>query len=446
MATAPSDPRQVLGRIDLAGRLVAADPELELLQRQAGADLGQRLALPQLAAIAQLARELGAAVTRPALIAGCDHDVAVRVRAEPDADGVALILEDWQVRPVEPARLSALLTSRSDDPASPRTYEWAIDEQLRLISVSADLAEALGLALADAIGQPLMRVVRLEEGSEGDMPLMTGIASRSSFSGQAAHARAGNSEKLVLAGDPVVGGDGKFAGFRGTADIADQVPANRTNSAAGMGDAAIDGLLKQPLDNIIASAQRIVTRSEGPLRNDYATYGSDIVSAARHLLSVIDGMSETPAEGHIQDRIDLGALAAEAVLLAEPSAEARGVNLGLERVRALQALGDERATIQILVNLITNAIRYSPAGATVMVTFESTPVTASVTVSDGGPGIAPADQQRIFERFERADTQEGGTGLGLAICRRLARSMGGDVTVESAPGAGARFTLTLPTA
>ena len=69
-----------------------------------------------------------------------------------------------------------------------------------------------------------------------------------------------------------------------------------------------------------------------------------------------------------------------------------------------------------------------------------------MTISDEGPGIEPADQQRIFERFERADSKGAGTGLGLAISRRLARSMGGDVTLDSAPGEGARFTLTLPSA
>jgi signal transduction histidine kinase len=80
----------------------------------------------------------------------------------------------------------------------------------------------------------------------------------------------------------------------------------------------------------------------------------------------------------------------------------------------------------------------------VTLTFTRTPGTASVTVADEGPGIATPDQQRIFERFEQAHGKEKGTGLGLAIARRLARSLGGDVTVESAPGAGARFTLTLP--
>jgi signal transduction histidine kinase len=80
----------------------------------------------------------------------------------------------------------------------------------------------------------------------------------------------------------------------------------------------------------------------------------------------------------------------------------------------------------------------------VRLAFAGTSGTASVIVADEGPGIAPTDQQRIFERFERADAKRGGTGLGLAISRRLARSMGGDVTVDSEPGAGARFTLTLP--
>jgi len=102
--------------------------------------------------------------------------------------------------------------------------------------------------------------------------------------------------------------------------------------------------------------------------------------------------------------------------------------------------------IQILVNLIGNAVRHSPPGGTVTLRFDRTTDLASVTVSDEGPGIAPADQQRIFERFERAGPDDGGTGLGLAISRRLARSMGGDIHLESAPDLGARFMLILSSA
>jgi signal transduction histidine kinase len=133
-------------------------------------------------------------------------------------------------------------------------------------------------------------------------------------------------------------------------------------------------------------------------------------------------------------------------VLVDSTAEERGIVIEIESRDALPARGEERAVTQILVNLLSNAIRHSPAGGKVRLTFAQTPGTASVSVSDEGPGIAAADQQRIFERFERAHPEEGGTGLGLAIARRLARSMGGDVNLDSAPGEGARFTLMLPAA
>jgi signal transduction histidine kinase len=110
------------------------------------------------------------------------------------------------------------------------------------------------------------------------------------------------------------------------------------------------------------------------------------------------------------------------------------------------ARGDSRGIIQILVNLIGNAVRHSPAGSTVTLSFESSDGKAQAHVIDQGPGIDPADQERIFERFERVKGGEGGTGLGLAIARRLAHSMGGDIELQSAPGEGSRFTLILPAA
>ena len=97
------------------------------------------------------------------------------------------------------------------------------------------------------------------------------------------------------------------------------------------------------------------------------------------------------------------------------------------------------------MNLITNAIRYSPEGGQVWIRTEREGDLAAVIVADQGKGIAAGDQDRIFEKFERVDPSEpGGAGLGLYIARRLARAMGGDIAVDSAPGQGARFTFTLP--
>jgi signal transduction histidine kinase len=113
------------------------------------------------------------------------------------------------------------------------------------------------------------------------------------------------------------------------------------------------------------------------------------------------------------------------------------------------AAGDAERTRHILLNLASNAVRYTPSGR---ITFavERNGERVGVRVEDTGLGIAPQHVERIFDRFFRVDQSRsralGGTGLGLAIARLLARLQGGAVTVESAPGAGSTFTLWLPAA
>jgi anti-sigma regulatory factor (Ser/Thr protein kinase) len=442
MASAPSEPRPIVGRIDKAGRLVAADPELQALQQQAGSALGQRLALPQVAAVAELARKLGIPVTRPAVAASADHDIDLWVEAAPEGDEIVLTLQGWTERPPAAPRLTSLLGG-SAEAASPETQnEWAADEELRLISLSPELAEHLDVDISEAAGQPLTRAMRLIENEAGEMPLISALAGRRAFADQKACSRTPSNRCVILSGEVVTTSDGRFAGFRGTALIEQSPEPSTAASVAAEFDHALEDVLRSPIDRIIESAERILERADGPLRSDYASYGNDIAAAARHLLSVVRSMSEVPSNGH--RTIDLSELAAEAVVMIESLAEERNVTIQPEATSRLAASGQEPAVIQILVNLIGNAVRHSPPGGIVRLGFDRTLATASVTVSDQGPGIEAADQQRIFERFERVEPREGGTGLGLAISRRLARSMGGDVTLESTPGQGARFTLTLP--
>jgi len=409
MASRPSEPRAVLGRVDKAGRLVSADPELEALQRQAGSDVGHVLALPQIAAIAELVRKLGIPVARPAVAASLEHDIEMWVNAKPDGEEVVLSLEGWTERPAASPRLASLLGRSGEVDSSSSRREWAADEELRLISISAELAEELAIDPTEAAGQPLTRLFRLEEDDSGEMPLISALAARRGFSGQRARSRSENSKAVTLSGEVVTGADGSFAGFRGTAQgegAPAVVPETGRTSAF---DHALDEALRSPLDRIIESAERIVERADGPLRSDYASYGNDIASAARHLLSVIRSMSEDPTHG--QRTIDLSELAAEALVMLESRAEERGIKIEVGPAEPLMASGEDRAVIQILVNLMGNAVRHSPEGGTVQLAFEKTAGTASVTVSDEGPGIDPADQQRIFERFERADEKTGGPGL-----------------------------------
>ncbi len=442
MASAPSEPRPIMGRVDRAGRLIVADAELAALQMEAGSSIGATLALPQVAAVARLARKLGIPVSRPAVAAGSNQDIDLWVRAVPEGEEISLTLESWTVRPAASARLATLLGGDSESRPAPEPGEWAADEDLQLTSVSASLAERLGAEASELIGRPLMRIFRLEENEAGELPLVAALAARHGFAGQPARARNGDPGVILsLSGEVMFGPDGSFAGFSGRAMSSDDGTSHPVQPSLAI-DQALNEALRSPLDRIIDAAERIADRSDGPLRSDYAAYASDISAAARHLLSVVHSMSEEPGQGH--RTIDLAALAAEAVVLIAPTAETRGVRIELEPNQALPANGEERGVIQILVNLIGNAVRHSPAAGTVTLRFARTDDVASVIVSDQGEGIAPADQQRIFERFERANADEGGTGLGLAISRRLARSMGGDINLESAPTMGARFTLTLP--
>ena len=444
MASAPDSTPPVTARIDGLGRLVEADPMIAELQAEAGSRVGGKLALPQLAAVARLVRKLGISVSRPAVCAARDHDVEMWVKAEPDGEEVLLTIEKWKKRPASPARLEV---AASDDDLIGRSVRnsWAADAELRFTSLSADLAQLLGVDAGEALGQPLTRFLRLEEGEDGAMPLLTALAARSAFAGQPAAARGNGNHKLVLSGDPIRADDGKFAGFRGRAQ-ADHVAVPEAANEAGattMIDPALDQALRSPLARIIQAAEGIVERADGPLRSDYAAYAGDIAAAARHLLSVIRSMVEQP--GDAAGLVDLAVLAGDALALVQPQADEQKVSLALRGEAAIPVHGDRRGIIQILVNLLGNAVRHSPEGGTVTMELRRTDSLGEAVITDEGKGIAAADQERIFEKFERLENG-GGAGLGLSIARRLARSMGGEVALASTPGEGATFTLSLPLA
>ena len=445
MATAPSSQPPVRGRLDAQDRLISADPQLVALQTEAGSHIGSELALPQILAIARLARKLGVPIYRNAIAASAEHDVEMGVRALPEGDEIALSLERWVYRPAASPRLGGLVPHEQQIDLGGAPEEWAANEDLALVSISAGLAEKLGTTPEEAIGKPLTRLLRLEENEDGELPLLVAATSRSEFDGQRARPRRGSEEVFVLRGSPVTAPDGRFAGFQGEAVSESEAQTSVAAPDTGELDEIIDEALRSPLDRIIESADRIVQQSEGPLRSDYADYASDIAAAARHLLSVIRSMNGDSEEDHT-DRVDLVSLATEAGGMLEATAHPRRVKIILQPSAPVTARGDARSIIQILVNLVGNAVRHSPRGATVTLSFDSAEGVARAHVSDQGPGIDPADQQRIFERFERVKGGEGGTGLGLAIARRLAHSMGGDILLDSAPGQGSRFTLSLPAA
>jgi len=130
----------------------------------------------------------------------------------------------------------------------------------------------------------------------------------------------------------------------------------------------------------------------------------------------------------------------------QPTAEAKRILLAARYPNRAATLRTDPVRLeQILVNLLSNAVRHSPEGETIAVRVDAADSEVSFSVIDRGPGIPGELQARIFEPFERFDPHSGlGTGLGLPVSRRLAEVLGGRLTVESAPGQGAAFTLVLP--
>ncbi|HVF37512.1 MAG TPA: ATP-binding protein [Sphingomicrobium sp.] len=444
MASAPGDQGPVTGRIDSSGRLTSADAALLRLQEEAGSSLGAQLALPQLAAIARSSRKLGVPLSRSIIAASSDQDLDLWVRAEPDGDGVLLTIEGWISRPAAAPRLALVATdpvNEGDADAGP-DYCFTTDAELRIRLMADGLAERLGIDAAEAVGEPLTRHFLLADDGDGGMPLLTALVGRRDFRGQVARLRGDEQAgPVVLHGHALTDPLDQFAGYEVWVSFGEQAPDNQ----ASLFDHALDEALRSPLDRIIAAADRIVERSEGPLRSDYAAYAGDIAAAGRHLLSVIRAMTaQEAAEG---GRVDLSRAAIDAVQLVQAKAADKAINIELIGADSpLQGRGEPRGVVQILVNLLGNAVRHSPDQASIAVIVEQQGEQVTVTVADEGPGIAETDQQRVFERYERVGDTPGGIGLGLAISRRLARSMGGDIRLVSALGEGSRFTLVLPTA
>lgn len=146
--------------------------------------------------------------------------------------------------------------------------------------------------------------------------------------------------------------------------------------------------------------------------------------------------------------VDLPGLVAGAVEHVRPAAEQRGIELLMAAGPPVTVRADEDLLLQLLLNLLDNALKHTPSGGRVTTSWDAKDGRVELSVRDTGSGIAAEHLGRVFDRFYRVDTArsraEGGVGLGLSICQWIAEAHGGAITVESSPDQGATFTITLP--
>ncbi len=213
--------------------------------------------------------------------------------------------------------------------------------------------------------------------------------------------------------------------------------------------------LRTPLNAIIGFAEVIKDEMFGPAGTPrYADYARDIHASGRHLLDLINDildLSKLEAGKHElrEDSVKLGETVAEVLALMRDPAEKAGVTLASEIETGLPELRcDARALKQVLLNFLSNAMKFTPAGGTVTAGVRRAASGVALWVRDTGIGMSAADIKVALSAFGQVDSkvarQHKGTGLGLPICKQLIELHGGTLEVESAPGHGTTMTAVFP--
>jgi len=206
--------------------------------------------------------------------------------------------------------------------------------------------------------------------------------------------------------------------------------------------------LRTPLTSLLGYAEELEETGPTPEQQQSLEV---LVRNARRLAALVDDLlvvSRTDSRRtRSADRVDAVPLLEDAVREVAPLARAREVELRTELPERLDVHADAEALTRIVINLLGNGVKFSPAGAAVRVSAAAEGDRVRLTVEDRGPGIPPEQLERVFERFHRApeatDSAVPGTGLGLSIVRTLVESMGGSVRLESELGAGTRAIVEL---
>lgn len=434
-------------RCDGADRLIEADEALAGLQLRAGGAFPGTVAVPALLALVRRARLSGLPLSEMLTVQDDGQPVSFRASISPEGTGTRIEVTGW--------RLAAAAWRDDDGMAEVLMRQLAeahivLDAEQRIISGTVDardLAE-LSVTLRQGFGRYWTDLVTLR-GNSHRQPLHWRLlddaivdipGSARPWKVRLLPLQAGGFE-LLLVGETVL-----TQPSQNTASASDPSPLK------GLLGSNLAPALRQPLNRIVANAETIHTRLAGPLAEQYVGYAGDIAEAGRHLLGLVEDLSdlETVEDSHFApqpDHIDLADCARRAAGILGVRAQERSIAVVVPSLDIrTPAIGEFRRVLQILINLIGNAIRYTPGHTTVRVETGIDGGVSWLAVIDQGDGIAPEKTEKVFEKFERLGRSgDGGSGLGLYISRKLARAMGGELAVCNNAGGGACFVLSLPT-
>ncbi len=240
--------------------------------------------------------------------------------------------------------------------------------------------------------------------------------------------------------------------FREIADKGRQLEAASRHKSEFLANMSHE--LRTPLNAITGFSEVLLERMFGEINPKQTEYLQDILSSGRHLLSLINDILDLSKIEAGRMELTLGTfhlpLALEnAITLVKERATRHGIGLDISvDPRLGEFVGDERKIKQVLLNLLSNAVKFTPEGGRIGVKAALADGGAEISVSDTGIGIAPKDQEAIFEEFRQVGSDEArkveGTGLGLTLTKKFVEMHGGRIWVESDVGKGSTFRFTLP--
>ncbi|AKH41668.1 hypothetical protein FHS61_002158 [Altererythrobacter atlanticus] len=445
------------GKSDGRDRLIEADEPLASLQLRIGGELPGLIAIPALLELVRKSRLYGLRLAR-AIRAQDDVEritAWAEIAPDPDGEGCSISISNWQSDQFRKTETIGEIERRWDIARHLAGLSARLGPKQQILSIECNTPDLMEIAgnMRQGAGQPWTDFVALS-GKDHKQPLHWRLldGSTAMLPGSDRHWTV----YLIPLGRPEPGSAGFELHLVAQEPMKEPAPPPTEEDRRETGFTLPLGrelapVLRQPVARIIANAETIRTQLAGPLAEEYSNYAADIASAGEHLLSLIDDLTDLEVVERedfqtAPDRIDLTDLARRAAGILSMRAQERGIEVDAPKPdETAPAIGEFRRVLQILLNLLGNAIRYSPENSQIWLRAERDGTVARIIVADQGAGLEEEQRELVFRKFERLGRKgDGGSGLGLYISRRLARAMGGELSVDSAPGQGARFVLELP--
>ncbi len=345
---------------------------------------------------------------------------------------------------------------------------WETDTCGRLTYVSSRFAEVAKVAKSVLQGVGLRQSAKFSGISHNWRTLEQHMQNRVAFNDLVVEAHIeGQRRWWSITAKPIFDGANLFAGYRGVGKDVTKTQqdahylrrakeeAESANIAKSRFLATISHELRTPLNAIVGFSDLLVKQRMGPIENPlYIEYAGDIKASGEHLMSLINDLLEFASleseDATItEQQVNINYLLESVERLNAQSALANGVTLINDGApETIEIRGDERRLRQVMINLVANAIKFTPEGGTVHLRGHVTPDAVALVVEDTGIGVTEDDIETIFDPFKQLDDDlhrsRSGVGLGLSICKKLVEAHGGTITFLSTPEKGSTVTVSLP--